>query len=94
MCVSDMVYVAGVQAGVKLGYDEAALYENFETLDTLLVDFTPDVNKMTGADWAVLASDTNALFTKLVLLKVLALPVRKSGRASHGWKGPRLQTAT
>jgi hypothetical protein len=42
----------------------------------------------------VLASDTNALFTKLVLLKVLALPVRKSGRASHGWKGPRLQTAT
>jgi len=58
------------EAGVRLGLDEAVLHENFAALDALLVDFTPDINRLTASDWAVLASDTKVMFAKLMLIKV------------------------
>lgn len=57
------------EAGVRLGLDEAVLHENFAALDALLVDFTPDINRLTASDWAVLASDTKVMFAKLMLIK-------------------------
>ena len=58
------------EAGVRLGLDEAVLHENFAALDALLVNFTPDINRLTASDWAVLASDTKVMFAKLMLIKV------------------------
>mmetsp|Transcript_15724 Transcript_15724/g.30179 ORF Transcript_15724/g.30179 Transcript_15724/m.30179 type:complete len:300 (+) Transcript_15724:97-996(+) len=57
------------QAACKLGFEEEQMYINYVALDALLVDFTPNLDKMGAKEWAMVAGDASDIYHKIVMLK-------------------------